>query len=578
MAAKTERYKFLRKQYQSFARRLQGASGRTPERREGTTARKEPEIRPKEAEVARSNEVVERYFQSLEPERVLRESDGGNQRSLLTMPSGNSNMKANERDFSDRSNAIAVADEIMNSIYSKTKNFGDKGLLNGFGKIQESAPRQTVESDQKVPAYFTRNFDNASHYGPPESEDLKSILKDEKFNEAPEADSKTSEASVELDQQELRDTTKEKMKEAGSASEEFNEKQLKDPAEVSKDVTDELDAEKLSVSEPVIDLRRESIPHEEPFLEGESSGPQHGDEAWVKTENCEATLEPKSDDDSKAKEEVVEEEAKRLESRGDGQRALNDSLVEVREPVEEERLTVEKVDNKEIDCENPDRPDEETVTEIANQSADYNDQYDESGQPLHYQDSYENQDYNYSYDENGQFVPQYQGYDEQGQPLDYQNYEQQAGYGEQVQYDENGQPVNYEHYQYDENGQPLQQTYDEQNQGYYDQNYDYNENGQPLETHQREEALDPSEQPSELAEEKGREEEPQETAPEGVTESLGDANDAVKNLEHQKETVDGAEEERMPRVMEMLDTDTESAKQDTKASHDSDFDFSESQK
>lgn len=216
-------------------------------------------------------------------------------------------------------------------------------------------------------------------------------------------------------------------------------------------------------------------------------------------------------------------------------------------------------------------------------------QYDENGQPLQ------------QYDENGS--QQYQGYETYGQ-------EGQGVYDENGQliqhFDEYGQPLHY-----DENGQLIQQTYDEQDLQYYG----YDESGQPLQNYQQEMAegetcnsnmyladdaqdenknsgdVQASLEQQDISEEQYAEDpQQQQTIEDGVsiglshkeeTESLSKEKEEVKQAmvdEHEKAETDPnlaiEGDTKHHKVMEMLDTDTESSRQDTKASHDSDFDFS----
>ncbi|XP_063919221.1 putative mediator of RNA polymerase II transcription subunit 26 [Zophobas morio] len=174
-------------------------------------------------------------------------------------------------------------------------------------------------------------------------------------------------------------------------------------------------------------------------------------------------------------------------------------------------------------------------------------QYDEHGQFLQHYDE------NAQYDEHGQLVPQYdeqgqliQQYDDSGQAA--QHYDEQYVEG-QSQYDEHGQLIqNYDYSQaqpqYDENGQLIQQNFDEQQ--YYPQQYE--ENVEPADGQH-------SDNPS---------------VPQDVESGSG------VNVSKEQEEIKEEEQEvkKTSNVMEMLDTDTESVKQDTKISHDSDFDFS----
>lgn len=240
------------------------------------------------------------------------------------------------------------------------------------------------------------------------------------------------------------------------------------------------------------------------------------------------------------------------------------------------------------------------------QTASLTNQEFENGE-THKQQYYdENGQYFQQYDESGQPLQQY--YDENGQPLQYDEnglpYQQYGIYGQQTQvmydengelvqqYDEYGQPIQYDQ-QYDENGQLIQQTYDEHNQQYYG----YDENGQPLEHYQQEYAME-SVQPldedaikPDITDQQQEVDKHEENSDKGKKPPLSEtdeelnegSNDVVEPeqalIEQGYRIHQGVEDEKKPHnVMEMLDTDTESSRQDTKDSHDSDFDISASQK
>lgn len=214
----------------------------------------------------------------------------------------------------------------------------------------------------------------------------------------------------------------------------------------------------------------------------------------------------------------------------------------------------------------------------------YLQQYDESGQPIPMQQYDETgQLIQQQYDETGQLIQQQ--YDESGQPV--QQYDEsglliqqydETGQLLQQQYDETGQPIQQ---QYDETGQPIQQQYDESGQpiqqydetGQYLQQYD--ENGQPIQQYDEQQYY--TEQSDVQYDETGQViRQNDQVYAEGVVEQQehpteGEISEAVKEGEA---SLSQAEEPKKSNVMEMLDTDTESIKQETKVSHDSDFDFS----
>ena len=178
-------------------------------------------------------------------------------------------------------------------------------------------------------------------------------------------------------------------------------------------------------------------------------------------------------------------------------------------------------------------------------------QYDENGQPI-----YQFEDTNQpiiQYDVNGQPIYQYENmsqpiiqYDENGQPI--------------VQYDENGQPV-YEYedtnqppIQYDENGQPVYQ-YEDTNQS----TIQYDESGQPVYEYNQENQYFDNMQYNNEGQVDHLKYENQEEIPQQPTEN--ESNTFCNSA-------------RQINVMDVLETDTESLRQETKASNDSDFEFS----
>lgn len=225
-------------------------------------------------------------------------------------------------------------------------------------------------------------------------------------------------------------------------------------------------------------------------------------------------------------------------------------------------------------------------------------QYDGNGQPIQYAEddqhimSYDQMQYDQSghYDEHGQPIMQY---DENGQPIAAYN-ESMLQYDENgqplhMQYDENGQPImQYDQngqpiMRYDENGQPLYGHYDETNQPHvqYDENgqpiIQYDENGQPIYQYQQSEGYYAEGQI--YGDEKQNYEQPANNV-EDVTatkEAVGSNQQKPVDPSKQEVAQNSSGKEKRGNVMEMLDTDTESARQDTnKVSNDSDFDFSNS--
>ncbi|GJQ80233.1 hypothetical protein Trydic_g23807 [Trypoxylus dichotomus] len=201
-------------------------------------------------------------------------------------------------------------------------------------------------------------------------------------------------------------------------------------------------------------------------------------------------------------------------------------------------------------------------------------QYDENGQPIVHYDQHgqpilqydENEQLIMQYDENGQPLLQYDengqpilGYDENGQPI--------------MHYDENGQPIIYDGQNqllsnFDVNGQPLYQY--EQSEEYYAGNQMYNEQYQNvIEDASKKETVSKEElSASDAKQQSLQQNSPSNEQKSNVIEKPADTHkqQALKQNSPSKDTKHN--------VMDMLDTDTESMRQDTKVSNDSDFDFS----
>lgn len=210
-------------------------------------------------------------------------------------------------------------------------------------------------------------------------------------------------------------------------------------------------------------------------------------------------------------------------------------------------------------------------------------QYDEHGQLIqHYDENgqlLQNYDPNLLYDEHGQlkYDPQMQ-YDEHGQPIgDYLQYDEHGQpiydpnvhYDPNLQYDENGQPINvYDpNVQYDESGQMLQ----------YDPNMQYDEKGQPIQyvdpkIEYNNEAQSSQQNNSESVNKNSNS---KYNNSEPLSTSSTEQHINLQSKENKPEKESKVKEKiKQPNVIEMLDTDSESTKQDTKVSNESDFDFS----
>ncbi|XP_018579646.1 protein PFF0380w-like [Anoplophora glabripennis] len=177
-------------------------------------------------------------------------------------------------------------------------------------------------------------------------------------------------------------------------------------------------------------------------------------------------------------------------------------------------------------------------------------QFDENGQPI--QQYAEGQEPIQQFDENGQPIQQY---DENIQPVYYQG-------DELVQYDENGQIIQ----QYDENGQPIPPTV-------YDESYQhYDANGQPIVQYEGQlpkefdgngQTVQQYETDQYNADQQGQD----------IQGGVGEENVTKDNIKTENENVEQPSRKR--NVLDLLDTDSESIKQNTsKISNDSDFDFS----
>ncbi|CAG9862567.1 unnamed protein product [Phyllotreta striolata] len=192
-------------------------------------------------------------------------------------------------------------------------------------------------------------------------------------------------------------------------------------------------------------------------------------------------------------------------------------------------------------------------------------QYDQNGQPIQYDQNgqpiqYDQNGQPIQYDQNGQPIQ----YDQNGQPIQYDQNGQPIQYdqnGQSIQYDENGQPI-----QYDENGQLIQYDYTGQ-QIQYDQDgqpIQYDENGQPLQYQQYNETEQPVQDYSNESKQSAGAE----------IEHFGEEVLPVTTEEPFDKNADDAEKqpERVNKILDMLDTDTESLQQNvSKVSNDSDF-------
>ncbi|CAG9770158.1 unnamed protein product [Ceutorhynchus assimilis] len=243
-------------------------------------------------------------------------------------------------------------------------------------------------------------------------------------------------------------------------------------------------------------------------------------------------------------------------------------------------------------------------------------QFDENGQPIHYDPAsgYDQYGQPILYDQHGQIVqPQYEEngliipqYDENGQLIIL--YDQSGnvyGQNEQQQYDPNGEV--YEQYdqnvQYDENGQPIydpsynyeadpnQQGYeaDSNQQGY---EVDPNQQGYEVDPNQQKYEADPNQQKyddhyravddqgfaavkDDQIVDEGKNDNKDEGEREIKDEIGNDDKDDGQEKHEILETKDKNDVEKVAKVMDILDTDTESTKQNTsKISNDTDFDFS----
>ncbi|XP_072379661.1 uncharacterized protein [Diabrotica undecimpunctata] len=187
-------------------------------------------------------------------------------------------------------------------------------------------------------------------------------------------------------------------------------------------------------------------------------------------------------------------------------------------------------------------------------------QYDQNGQPIQYDPNIQP----VQYDENGQPIQSTQ-LDENGQPIYFDQSGQQIAYdengqiiqydenGQPLQYDENGQPI-YQYPQYDETGQPLQQYDDNGQPLQYDEQGQYDENGQAVSNYTAETPIEQNNEDKTFGEV---------VLPENVDNTLQDQDAATVNQTSKS------------KVLEMLDTDTESLQQNVSKVSDSDFSISQ---
>ncbi|KAF7280200.1 hypothetical protein GWI33_006304 [Rhynchophorus ferrugineus] len=198
-----------------------------------------------------------------------------------------------------------------------------------------------------------------------------------------------------------------------------------------------------------------------------------------------------------------------------------------------------------VDYEQSLQPGQEQLAQYDDQSALYDQdqslQYEQNGQPV-------------QYDENGQLIDQYNQYQQQV-------FYDQNGQIVQPQFDESGQMIP----QYDENGQVMV-VYDQNGQQYFGEQYDQSQQQYYNYTEQEQAQFDAEQYDQYQANE------PQQPDGENM-ENLAET--PAEPEPEAPEQVNPEEEVKTANVMEMLDTDTESVKQNvSKVSNESDFDFS----
>lgn len=213
-------------------------------------------------------------------------------------------------------------------------------------------------------------------------------------------------------------------------------------------------------------------------------------------------------------------------------------------------------------------------------------QYDEKGQPILHEEYRNDQEY----DEGGQSTSQQQyenaqQYDEHGQLILQQNYEQyDVQDPEVIQYDESGQPIlqHEENFQFDANGQPTIQSQ------YIEQGYDvqYDENGKPVDyvlTYNNQVLEQTTHQSLGQPNQQGNDNQNTDSTIDDdskirqSSEAFGEPviNEKKNSIIQDQKQVASDDMNKNNNVLDLLDTDTESAKQNTsKISNDSDFDFS----
>lgn len=516
LAAKTERYKFLRKQYSNFINRLQNIPKNAKIAKDcGTFSRYLSETIPKQEEVNdnsyitgqdiirtnKRNDMIEKYFQSLNTAESRANLDG---KTKQRYPFSNCNdylKKSNAlNNISEGYRATSVADEILESIYAKRAGQDENCLINNTftdnkilinDEVHGSCSDEFTQRHQSLEQFGLSLNDNISTRAA--TENVGRVLSSYQKDNDKE---KYSAPQVPLFDNNNRDDERKNHTEIGYNS---LENGLQNDRE--EDIFQNDDDEKMKniVLDEVTDLRKEEFSEElkEVLPEIKKNGEEFKEELQKIKENEE---EPKEEDlqyntdETKETEHIPDEGSNDAIEKQLFSEAENDVLIQQQTATTKEdtgfvfdddsyKISIENKNIEHQQGENNETQ-EETVQEHNKNHEESINKHSENETPLEANndkplkskqitEQYNNE--NLQYEEKTESFQENNDNNNYQQPFDngveYYQKEQCDQIQEQQYYDENGQYFQ----QYDENGQPLQQYYDEN--GQLVQQYD--ENGQP---------------------------------------------------------------------------------------------------
>lgn len=568
LSAKTERIDLLRRQYRNYLMRI---TTKTPEAAKWKPIIKQepktPLLEPSSTQTQTNQEqmdILDRYLKNMSSKSLLKEKTP----NLLY----NSNK------------ASAIAEDIMNSIYSrhynkempKVKESGDttQEISPNTEKPQEADNRQS-EGDCNLYEKPLVDFKPLeSDYSLAHNEIDERPSRDEAFVSALDvAVQQLSENNAQPDLVEVSETTPNNQVEVSTIY--YNQEYQPSETQIDDSESREEECGKSSVEVEKSSLQVEGT---ENLEEGESR------EQVVEQELEKPILPVESTENS----EVVQPSETHFDE-SEIEVENFEKIEQVVEQVEQENpiLPVESIENSEVI-----QPDDDSKIRVVDQNNVEEENVlvegttnSEVEQPsvLKNSNNLTSEPNNHPYDQSDltyaeQYDPQ-QGYDQYGQPLVYN----QQGEIVQPQFDENGQMLP----QYDENGQ-LIMLYDHEGRAYFEETQpayeDYGYGGQDGADDQSylQNYSSVPEVGNEITEQKEQFDQQQENTDENtnvqqeeVVEKQKEAEQLVKESVVAEEEIKDVEA-KLGNVMDILDTDTEaSSKHNTsKVSNDTDFDFS----